>query len=208
MPALIDISPTIHEGLAVFPGDVPFSREISMAMQEGDHLALSSIRTTLHIGAHTDAPSHYALDGDSIEQRPLSLYVGPCQVLEVQDRGQKRIYPQDIEETIDTPRILFRTNSYPEPDQWTSSFRSLSAELIAWLHEKGVRLVGIDTPSVDLAEDKILEAHQAIAKHDMAILEGIVLAHVTPAHYHLMALPLKIAGGDAAPCRAVLQEIT
>jgi arylformamidase len=67
-----------------------------------------------------------------------------------------------------------------------------------------VKLVGIDTPSIDLAEDKVLESHQAVFSHDMAILEGIVLGHVSEGIYQLIALPLKIEGADATPVRAIL----
>ena len=84
---------------------------------------------------------------------------------------------------------------------------SLSAELINHLANQGVRLVGIDTPSIDLADDQFLESHQTIAKHNMAILEGLVLSHVTEGYYQLVALPLKIKNSDASPVRAILIKI-
>ncbi|MFL5784259.1 MAG: cyclase family protein [Bacteriovoracaceae bacterium] len=198
----IDISPVLRPGIAVFPGDTPFSRNINMSFKKGEHLDLSEVRTTLHVGAHTDAPSHYHGQGKTIEQRDLSLYMGPCQV--IRTKAKERLTPEDLTDEIKSERILFRTDSFTNPDQWKNDFTALSAELIHYLKKKNVKLVGIDTPSVDPATDKTLESHKAIFESDMAILEGIVLTHVQPGLYQLIALPLRIEGGDASPVRAIL----
>ena len=199
----IDISPVLRPGIAVFPGDTPFHRNINMSFKDGQHLDLSDVKTTLHVGAHTDAPSHYHGDGKTIEHRNLSLYMGDCQVIEVQG-NPARIQPQDLKVEITAPRVLFKTNSFPDPDHWNDDFSALSAELIHFLKSKNVVLVGIDTPSVDPATDKTLASHKAIFESDMAILEGIILTHVNPGRYQLIALPLRIEGGDASPVRAIL----
>jgi arylformamidase len=199
----LDISPILRASTAVFPGDTPFERSVNMSFQAGQHLDLSDVRTTLHVGAHTDAPSHYHSSGKTIEARDLSLYLGPCQVIEILGRPA-RIRPQDLKVEVAAPRVLFKTGSFPDPDHWREDFCALSPELIEFLKEKKVCLVGIDTPSVDPATDKTLAAHKAIFESDMAILEGIVLEHVTPGLYHLIALPLRIEGGDASPVRAIL----
>lgn len=201
---IIDISPTLGPRIAVWPGDVPFTREVSMDMEDGDHLTLSAIRATLHLGAHVDAPNHYLKNGEGISSRALERYFGPCQVLQVELPRGARIRPEHLCEEITTPRVLFHTDSFPDPESWNSDFNALSAELVEHLHEAGVELVGIDTPSIDLQEDKGLESHQAVARCDMAILEGIVLGHVVPGRYTLCALPLKLEQADASPVRAVL----
>lgn len=202
---IIDISPVISPEIAVYPGDTPFSEEFTLDMKKGDNLTLSSITTSVHVGAHTDAPNHYALDGQSIEKRRLEIYMGSAQVIEVKCQPNSRIQVRDIEHApIQAPRILFKTGSFPNPNRWNSDFVSLSPELVNYLGDKKVILVGIDTPSVDPAEDKILESHTAIFKNDMAILEGIVLEDVAEGIYELIALPLKIAGADATPVRAIL----
>ena len=201
---IIDISPVISEKTAVFPGDTPFSHDFLMQINQGDNLDLSTIKTTVHIGAHTDAPSHYHEKGVSIAERDLSYYVGACQVIEVSLPRGERIRPRHLTQDIKAPRVLFKTKSFPNPNQWNSDFVALSAELIEFLAIKKVILVGIDTPSVDLAEDKLLESHKTIYKHNMAILEGIVLDHVASGDYDLICLPLKIAKADASPVRAVL----
>lgn len=199
----IDISPVLRPQIAVFPGDTPFERTINMSFQKGAHLDLSEMKTTLHVGAHTDAPSHYHGKGVSIEERNLSYYLGPCQVIEIEGKPE-RILPSHVMAEITAPRVLFKTNSFPDPDQWTDEFSALSAELIHELKKKNVILVGIDTPSVDPAKDETLASHKAIFASDMAILEGVVLQDVSPGTYQLIALPLRIEGADASPVRAIL----
>lgn len=201
---ILDISPLLSPRIAVWPGDVRFSRQIACAIADGANIDLSSITTTVHVGAHTDAPSHYRAEAETIETRPLERYLGPCQVVHVQVGRGERIVPADVRGPIEAPRVLFRTLTFPDPDVFNEDFASLSAELVAWLHERGVQLVGIDTPSIDLCHDKVLESHTAVAERDMAILEGIVLTAVSPGLYTLVALPLRLEGADASPVRAVL----
>lgn len=205
---LYDISPTIHEGLAVFPGDTPFKSEFLLQTAHGDHLTLSKFSGTVHLGAHTDAPNHYAKDKAGISDRSLDYYLGPAQVIRLDIPKDTRITAEMLKnKKILAPRILFYTGSFPNPDQWTNDFCALSAGAIEWLHSQKVMLIGIDTPSIDLADDKILESHTMVHKCNMAILEGIVLDKVPEGVYELIALPLKIKGADASPVRAVLRTL-
>lgn len=200
-----DISPVISRRTAVFPGDQLFESNVALSFQKGDHLALSSIRSTVHVGAHVDAPSHYHRDGVSIEKRDLKYYLGIAQVVTVKLPRGERILPRHIQNLkISATRVLFKTGSFPDPNHWNGDFNSLSPELIEDLSKKGVILVGIDTPSVDPAESKGLECHQAIYRANLAILEGIVLDQVPDGVYTLLALPLRIEGADASPVRAIL----
>jgi arylformamidase len=202
---ILDITPTVNSRLAVFPGDVPFREAFSMETKNGDHLTLSSIQTTVHLGAHTDAPNHYASGGQAMDQRDLKYYMGPAQVIDVSKADGPRILTKDLKNIpIQAERVLFKTLSFPDPYKWNDDFKSLSAELIDYLFQNKVKLVGIDTPSIDPAQDKELESHQAVLRHDMAILEGIVLSDVAAGLYQLIALPLKLEGADASPVRAIL----
>ncbi len=194
----------ISPRIAIWPGDVSFSRSISASFLEGANLDLSSITTTVHVGAHTDAPSHYRAGGATMEERALERYYGPCQVISVAIGRGERIMPDHLGVAIEAPRILFRTGTFPDPDSFNEDFAALSPELVAFLGHRGVRLVGIDTPSIDPIDSKALESHNAAADRDMAILEGIVLEGVDPGIYTLIALPLRIEGADASPVRAVL----
>jgi len=204
MSEILDISPLVSPALAVWPGDVPFRRYVSLDVEGDDNITLSSIEATVHLGAHTDAPNHYAKKSAGIGERNLNYYYGPAQVIEVNVPRGARIGPGDLHCEIEAPRVIFKTGSYPDPNHFNDDFAALSEKLIDYLQEKQVQLVGIDTPSIDLCDDKILESHQAVAKHDMAILEGVVLDSVKPGLYTLIALPLKLDGVDASPVRAVL----
>lgn len=206
-----DISPVISEKLGVFPGDTPFSREWSLDFTKGHHLRLSSVRTTLHLGAHADGPNHYAAQGVGIGERALAPYMGKCLVVEAKGlRPGARVTRENFDErwsetaSWPAPRILVRTGSFPDPNRWNSDFNSLDPWLIEEWARAGVRLIGIDTPSIDPEDSKDLPAHQTVARHDLAILEGLVLHHVPEGLYTLFALPLKIQGADASPVRAVL----
>ena len=207
MSELIDISPPIDSAIAVWPGDVPYTREIALDMNAGAHMTLSAIRTTLHLGAHADAPNHYSRKGAGIGAQDLTPYFGPCQVISVRAARGSRIYPEDVDEPIGQARVLFHTGTYPDPGHFNEDFASLSPELILWLSEQGCVLVGIDTPSVDPAPSKALESHAALAKTGMANLEGLVLGHVTPGQYQLVALPLALTNADASPVRAALAPL-
>ena len=204
MPRLIDISPTISPKTAVWTGDTPFAQEFLCRFDQGANLDLSTITTTVHIGAHTDAPSHYHPDGQTMEVRPLELYYGPCQIVTVNVPKGERILPEHLNVEITAERVLFHTRSFPDPNTFNTDFNSLSPELVDHCASLGVRLVGLDTPSVDPYSSKALESHNAIARHDMAVLEGVVLTDVSDGVYTLIALPLKIQGSDASPVRAVL----
>jgi len=203
---IYDISPLVSPRLGVWPGDTPPAREVLLDMKRGDNLTLSTLRATVHLGAHADAPSHYAAHGAAIESRPLDLYLGPCQVVALGVPFATRIRPAMLAAPIRAERVLFVTRTFPDPERFNDDFAALSPELVDHLHEQGVRLVGIDTPSVDLFHSKDLPSHQACLRHDMAILEGLVLAGVPEGLYELIALPLRLEGFDASPVRAVLRD--
>lgn len=200
-----DISPLLSDRLKVWPGDVPLSREVLCDLARGDNLTLSALRATVHLGAHADAPSHYT-GGQAIHERALHYYLGPCQVMSVRVARGTRITPAMLPDAVRAPRLLLHTGTFPDPECFDTAFAALSVELIDLLHEQGVILVGLDTPSVDLFDSKDLEAHQAFARHDMAILEGLVLSGVPAGPYELIALPLRLEGFDASPVRAVLRS--
>ena len=199
-----DLSPPVHPGIAVFPGDVAFSREVSMHVDDGEHLTLSSVTSTLHVGAHADAPLHFAAGGRPVDAQDLAAYLGPCQVIDVRGRGGPRIAPEDLGTAITAPRVLLRTDSFPDPDTWTDDFRALAPELVDHLADAGVVLVGIDTPSVDVADSKDLPTHARLHAREVANLEGLWLAEVPAGEYTLVALPLRLKDADASPVRAVL----
>jgi arylformamidase len=174
-------------------------------MKRGDNLTLSTLHATVHLGAHVDAPSHYGVDAPAVEQWAVERFVGPCQVIRLEVERLQRVGPEVLPPALATSRVLFATGTFPDPTRFNEDFAGLAPELIEGLSGLGATLVGVDTPSVDLFHSKALEAHQACLRHDVAILEGLVLAHVPPGVYELVALPLRLAGFDASPVRAILR---
>jgi len=204
---LYDISPAISSALAVWPGDTPPSREVLQDLARGDTVTLSSLRATVHLGAHADAPSHYGVDGATIDERPLELYLGECQVVRVPGERGRPVTPDLLPAEVSAPRVLLATGTALDPAVFNRDFAALAPESIDHLHERGVRLIGVDTPSVDPADSKTLPAHHRCLAHDMAILEGLLLADVPEGRYELIALPLRLVGFDASPVRAVLRSL-
>jgi arylformamidase len=218
-PVLHDISPPLGPETAVFPGDTPLDREVVLDLARGDTVTLSSLRSTCHLGAHVDAPSHYDPAGATIGDRPLAPFVGPCRVVRVEvARGGlvttamvRAALAADSQSGADgrleVERVLFATGTYPDPTEFTTDFAALAPDLVDWLAAEGVTLVGVDTPSIDPANSTDLPAHQAVRRHDLNILEGVVLSHVEPGLYELIALPLRLAAFDGSPVRAVLRGL-
>jgi arylformamidase len=159
-----------------------------------------------HTGAHTDAPLHYDDAGASIGAVALDPYLGPCRVIHA--IGAALVEPDHLTRRLaNTPlRVLVRTYECA-PIGWDPDFAAFAPATIELLHECGVQLVGIDTPSLDPEQSKTLDSHQVVRRHAMAILEGIVLDAVPEGDYELIALPLKWQGLDASPVRAVLREL-
>ncbi|NER95620.1 MAG: hypothetical protein F6J86_17570 [Symploca sp. SIO1B1] len=203
---IYDITPLISDKIKVWPGDTSPSRDILCDLQKGDNITLSSLHTTVHLGAHADAPNHYSAQGIDIATRSLDYYLGTCQVVKVKAVRGQQILPTQIHVPIQAKRILFSTNTYPNPNLFNLDFAALSPELIEMLHKQGVITVGIDTPSIDLFASKDLPSHQAIFYYDMAVLEGLVLENVPEGCYELIALPLKLKDFDASPVRAILRD--
>jgi arylformamidase len=210
---IIDITPLLSPRTAVWPGDQRFERKVALNFDSGVNFVLSHITMTTHTGAHADAPSHYHRSGESIEKRPLSLYLGPCEVIACRASTDFRISPQDfLSARAQTPmaslplapRVLFKTGTFPNPEYWNTDYHSLSPELIEFLADQGVKLIGIDSPSIDPDTAKVLITHEAVYKRGLAILEGLVLDTVSPKRYELIALPLPLENADASWVRAIL----
>jgi len=212
---IFDLSPTLTAATGVFPGDVAFRREIAMSFEAGHHLTLSSIQTTLHVGAHADAASHYSADGEGIDRRDPSLYIGPAMVVRAKvNRGERVTHScfegnflESLKAGTELPgRLLVWTGTFPDPQNWNSDFASFDPGFIEQVASLGVRMIGIDTPSIDPETSKALESHQAVRHLSLGVLEGLCLDSVPEGLYTLLAQPMKIGRGDAGFVRALLLE--
>lgn len=204
-----DISEPLSPATAVFPGDTPFSAEWVMRMADGASCNVSTVRMSVHCGTHTDAPRHFDDEGADIASVDLSTYIGPCRVLDVRGVGSPALIPADALDPRalrGVERVLFRTAVDHDATRFDPAFTAVGPAAAAVLVECGVRLVGIDTPSIDHASCKDLEGHNVLYRGGVAILENLDLTAVEPGDYELVALPLKIVEGDSSPVRAILRR--
>jgi arylformamidase len=204
---LIDISPPLRVGMGVFPGDAAYQVSQTFSIGPGCPVNVGSIAMSTHCGAHADAPLHYDARGASIDQLELGDFIGPARVIDARGVGALCQF-EEIASALDgaPPRLLFRLMDRLDPMLWPTGFRALAAEAIEQLAARGTRLIGVDVPSVDPETSKELPSHMACNRHDIRIVENLMLADVAPGDYELIALPLKLQGLDAAPVRAVLRR--
>lgn len=205
---LWDISPPIHDASPVFPGDTPYSQQWCATISPQCPVNVSAITLSPHVGAHADAPLHYAADGAAIGAVDLDTFLGPCRVIHAIAPGPLLLW-QHIEHAItpDLPaRVLVRTYAQA-PTGWDGDLAAYAPATVERLADLGVRLIGIDTASIDPASSKTLASHQVIRRRGLRVLENLVLDAVPEGDYELIALPLKLTQADASPVRAVLRAL-
>lgn len=206
---IFDISEAISPANAVFPGDTPFSAEWVMRMEDGASCNVSTLRMSAHLGTHADSPFHYDPAGKDSASADLSVYMGPCLVVDLRGVGEPSLIDPAALMALElqaVERILFRTQDGHDANSFDASFTALGPEAARVLVERGIRLVGIDTPSMDHATSKDLPGHQILNGGGVALLENLDLSAVEPGEYELIALPLRIVGGDSSPVRAILRR--
>ena len=201
-----DISQPLHVDLPVWPGDTAFGHRRTWQMEAGSPVNVSALTLSTHSGAHADAPLHYEATAPDIASVDLEPYLGECLVVDARRSGAL-IKVGDLPHLHSADRVLFRTFERFPHDEWAADTTAIAPETIEWLAVQGVRLVGIDTPSIDPQSSKDMLAHKAVLKADMRVLEGLVLDDVPEGRYELIALPLPIVSGDASPVRAILREL-
>ena len=208
MMRLWDISPPISAATPCFPGDTAYLQRWNAQIGPGCSVNVSAVTLSPHLGAHADAPLHYGVDAAAIGSVALAPFLGPCRVIHAIDQGAL-ITPEHLAHAIATglpARVLVRT-CRRAPTAWSRAFSAFAPHTITWLAGQGVRLVGIDSQSVDPADSKTLDSHQQLLAHDMRVLENLVLDEVEEGDYELIALPLKLVHADASPVRAVLRSL-
>ena len=209
MTRLWDISPPVHAGSPVFPGDARYEQRWAATLAPGSPVNVSTITLSPHTGAHADAPLHYDAQGAAVGALDLEPYLGPCRVVHAIGCGAL-IEWRHIEHAVDEslpPRVLVRTYERMPVDLWDDALAAYAPDVIERLADRGVRLIGIDTASIDPAQSKTLDAHQVIRRRSLRVLENLVLDGVDEGDYELIALPLKLTTADASPVRAVLRSL-
>jgi arylformamidase len=214
---IFDISRALSFGLAPWPGDTPFHFELKWKMAEGATVNVGAINMGVHNGTHADATFHVDPSGDTIERMPLEAYIGDAVVIDLTELFRKTGGERDTTREINVadldassarieraPRILLKTEIWKDSKVFPDWIPVIAPDVPEWLRERKVKLLGLDLPSVDAIDAKKLTNHYALAAARIAIIESLDLSEVEAGIYHLSALPLKIAGGDAGPVRAIL----
>ena len=204
MTAFYDITIPVWDGLAVWPGDTPYRFELSWKMVEGASVNVGAVTMSTHTGTHADAPFHFDPAGAAIDAIDPGVYVGPCVVADV--AGFDPI-PADALAALDltgAPRLLLKTGAWTDHATFPERIPVMEPGVPGWLASRGVFLIGLDVPSVDAIDSADLPNHHALARSGIHILESLDLRAVPPGRYHLTALPLRLAGADASPVRALL----
>ena len=208
MPRLWDISPPISPATPAFPGDTIYQQRWNAEIGPGCPVNVSAITMSPHLGAHADAPLHYGKDAPAIGLVNLDPFIGRCRVIHAIDKGPLITTAHLEHAAIRLPsRVLVRT-CVKAPTVWSPHFTAFSPDTIVWLAKLGVKLVGIDSQSVDPADSKTLASHQQLLAHDMRVLENLVLDDIDVGDYELIALPLKLTEACASPVRAVLRSLS
>jgi arylformamidase len=205
---LWDISPALAPGTPAFPGDTPYSEALTATIGPDCPVNVGAITLSTHAGSHADAPLHYDADGAPAGDFDLDRFIGPARVVDLRDVGPM-IRPEHLTAALATPirRLLLRTYERMPQDRWEPDFTAIDPAAIDLLAARGVDLVGTDAASIDPAASKTLDAHMAVRRHGMLIIENLVLDAVPAGDYELVALPLKLVTMDAAPLRAVLRPL-
>ena len=208
-----DISRTLSNDLAEWPGDEPFRFRLTNEIAKGASVNLGAITMSVHNGTHADARFHFDPKGESIEKAPLDAYVGRATVVDlaqsfVRSKQKHLITTEDLkphaEDIAATSRLLVKTGRWSDSRVFPDQIPVIAADVPAWLQKNGVKLLGVDLPSMDEIDSKSLQNHHALARAGIAIVESLDLSEVASGIYGFAALPLKIAGGDGAPMRAIL----
>jgi arylformamidase len=208
-----DISRTLSNDLAEWPGDEPCRFRLTRERAKGQSVNLGAISMSLHNGTHADAQFHFDTNGETIEKARLEAYLGRAAVVDLAqsflDSKEKHLITiEDLRPSAEaiaaTSRLLVKTRRWSDSTIFPNKIPVIAADVPAWLQKNGVTLLGLDLPSVDEIDSKSLQNHHALARAGIAIVESLDLSSVVSGIYQFAALPLKIAGGDGAPMRAVL----
>lgn len=201
---LVDISRPLGEATPAYPGDT-LLHVFWPTVEPPPPAVVSALTLSPHLATHVDAPLHLDPAGADAATLGLSAFFGPCLVVAVPE-GRLEIEPDTVPDLAGTipPRVLLRTGSWPVGTGIPESHPAPTPALIDHLADRGVVLLGVDTPSVDAPADPLLPVHRRCLDRGIAIVEGLDLAPAAPGLYTLVALPLRLVGVEASPVRAVL----
>jgi arylformamidase len=207
----IDVSVPVKTGMACWPGDDGVQVERVLDMAKGEPANVSRVAMGAHTGTHVDAPLHFLAKGSDLDDLPLTAVVGQARVIEIQDPVSVKAEDLRAHRIRRGQRILFKTRNSAycwASDSFVTDYVYISPEAASFLAQRGVRAVGIDYLSVGAFEGDGAETHRALLAAGIWLIEGLNLSRVEPGTYDLICLPLKIAGAEGAPARAILRPVS
>jgi arylformamidase len=209
MSEWIDISVPLGNGIVAWPGDPPFSIDRFLDQKNGAPFTVSQMSLGVHTGTHMDAPLHSIPGGASIDQMPLDACIGPARVIHIEDRESIKQAELARHNIASGERILFKTANSDRlwsDEPFKENFIYINCQAAEYLADRRIRMVGIDYLSVGGWERDSRETHDALLSAGIWIVEGLNLHGIEAGDYELICLPLKIAGADGAPARAILKK--
>jgi arylformamidase len=206
---IIDITAPVSEASVMWPGDDPPSREILRHTDRGDTDTTSRWNLSAHTGTHVDARMHFIPGGWTIEALELPRVFGPCRVVDLTHvEGQVARADLEAAGVAGTVRLLLKTRSSERGllgrEGFAEDYVGISLDAAEYLVEIGVETIGVDYLSVEPFEDEEFNTHRTLLGADVVIVEGLILGGVEAGEYLFACLPIKLAGSDGAPARAVL----
>ena len=201
-----DISWPLREGMVVYPGDPEVTSEPYRSLAQGQGCNLTQMRLGTHTGTHVDAPRHFLAEGETVDRLAWAALLGPARLVQA-PAGDS--IGADFIRSLRLPagsRLLLRTRApgEPPPAEFPPAWPALTGEAATEIARAGVILLGVDTPSVDAFHGPEPVVHRTLLGAGMALVENADLSAPPEGQYALLCLPLRVADGDGAPCRAVL----
>jgi arylformamidase len=206
---LYDITRTITPDTYVWPSVQKASITPVLSLSDGASVNLTALQLSPHTGTHADAYYHYEVNGAHPASMPLDAYIGHARVVTVAKQDGP-LLPEDFAHVslIGAERLLIHSIVSSSPDsEWPPHFPYLSLPLIEWLASLDIRLIGLDSPSVDALDSTELMCHHALYRYRMVNIENLYLRDVPDGDYELIALPLKLDLACASPVRAILRML-
>lgn len=202
-----DISIALREGTPEWPGDTPFACRWASLIAKGESVNVSAVVGSPHVGTHADAPLHVHDGWPGSHELPLDAFIGSACVVDVSTlAGEIEADALDYDPSVQGERLLLRTGRTIAGGQFPNEWPTLSEACVRTLLGRGLRLLGVDAPSVDPRDSKTLPVHHMLFSGNAYILENLDLRRVPLGTYELLALPVKMMALDAAPVRAVLRD--
>jgi len=207
-----DISRPLTNDLAPWPGDTPFDFRLIRDIPSGGVVNLGSIGMSVHNGTHADALFHFEEDGLTIERAPLDVYFGPATVVDLSAKfSASRSWSIEIDDLrphqqkiSEAKRLLIRTDIWQDSTVFPETIAVITPPVAEWLGTLGLKLLGLDLPSVDPIDAKELRNHHALGCVGISIIESLDLSAISAGAYNFIGIPLRIVGADGSPIRAIL----